>query len=229
MAKKRALAGRRGAGLPAAGPEYTVEILGRRIPVSDMRDASEKVDAIISRSGMGASEIGAEFPVRDKGFVIGYVSYNAKVWKGQPGSFPEAELMYDPYVKEAPPPMTRTVEREPFCFAHTHTKDYTRPGELFVRCGWCHAKRVDEEGREYRPVRVIRNNPARRCDKHEELAECQADPSSCRWAGCAVCDDDAKSPVRHYTDTKSELCGECRRKFLQDHRFDDRRGEWVER
>jgi hypothetical protein len=77
-------------------PEYLVEILGRRFPVKNMEHASLLVSAVRDRSGAGASEMGAEFPIYEDGAVIGYVSYNGRVWKGRPGDFGNAELVYDP-------------------------------------------------------------------------------------------------------------------------------------
>lgn len=76
-------------------PQYTVEILGRRYPVANMIQASEFVGHFSGR--YGASEIGSQFPVREGETVIGYVSYNGKVWKGDPRFWERAELMYDPY------------------------------------------------------------------------------------------------------------------------------------
>jgi hypothetical protein len=77
-------------------PEYLVEIMGRRYPVQGMVEASRLVEAVRDRSGAGASEMGAEFPVYEGGRMIGYVSYNGRVWKGLPGAWPDVELMYDP-------------------------------------------------------------------------------------------------------------------------------------
>lgn len=138
MAKKKLV--------PALPQQYTVEVLGRSFPVSDMLDASKKVSYLRDTTGMGASEMGGQFPVRESDVVIGYVSYNGKVWKGSPESREKAQLMYDPYAQERHlpiPPVRLAIEREPQCWAHTNTKDYTRRGERFVRCGWCDARRVE--------------------------------------------------------------------------------------
>lgn len=92
MAKKK-----RPAGALSRQKTYTVEILGRRILVKDMVEASDVVSAIIDRSGMGASEIGAQFLVRDDvDEVIGYVSYNGRVWKGPPSDSKRDALAFDP-------------------------------------------------------------------------------------------------------------------------------------
>lgn len=85
--------------LLSKAPVYTLEILGRVIPVTDAKHASLVVSAIRDRSGAGASEIGSIFPVREGGVIIGYVSYNGKVWKGHPDDWKRAELVYDPYAE----------------------------------------------------------------------------------------------------------------------------------
>ena len=76
--------------------EYLVEILGRRFPVDNMEQASRLVSAVRDRSGAGASEMGAEFPIYEDGVVVGHVSYNGRVWKGDPRGGGKAELVYDP-------------------------------------------------------------------------------------------------------------------------------------
>ena len=78
-------------------PEYLVEILGRRFPVAGMLEASRFVSEVRDRSGAGASEMGGQFPIYENGTIIGYVSYNGKVWRGHPDDWKNAELMYDPY------------------------------------------------------------------------------------------------------------------------------------
>jgi hypothetical protein len=82
----------------AGAPVYTMEILGRKIRVANAEEASLVVSEIRDRSGSGASEMGSVFPIRENGLLIGYVSYNGKVWKGDPGDWKNAELIYDPYV-----------------------------------------------------------------------------------------------------------------------------------
>jgi hypothetical protein len=77
-------------------PEYLVEILGRRFPVRNMEHASRLVSAVRDRSGAGASEMGAEFPIYEDGVVVGHVSYNGRVWRGDPRGGEKAELVYDP-------------------------------------------------------------------------------------------------------------------------------------
>jgi hypothetical protein len=79
-------------------PAYTMEILGRKIRVANAEEASRVVSEIRDRSGAGASEMGSMFPIREDGVLIGYVSYNGKVWKGDPEDWKNAELIYDPYV-----------------------------------------------------------------------------------------------------------------------------------
>lgn len=75
--------------------EYLLEILGRRIPVDDMEQASKIVERIRDAGGYGVSQMGAEFPILEDGIPVGYVSYNGRVWKGQPGAS-GADLTYDP-------------------------------------------------------------------------------------------------------------------------------------
>jgi hypothetical protein len=99
MPKRRGIIRRSGRAPAGQGGavDYTVEILGRRYAAIDMVDASRKVEAIIAQSGMGYSEIGAEFPIRADGVVVAYVSYNGRVWMGPPGSFSEKSIpVYDP-------------------------------------------------------------------------------------------------------------------------------------
>jgi hypothetical protein len=82
----------------AGAPVYTMEILGQKVRVANAQEASLVVSDIRDRSGAGASEMGSMFPIREDGVLIGYVSYNGKVWKGDPGDWKNAELIYDPYV-----------------------------------------------------------------------------------------------------------------------------------
>jgi hypothetical protein len=78
-----------------------------------------------------------------------------------------------------------------------------------------------------------KRNPTKRtkrCDIHEELSECQADPDSCGWAGCDVHSGDAcGTPARHYDDTKSFMCDEGRKQFLETYHWDDEVGAWVDK
>lgn len=75
-----------------------------------------------------------------------------------------------------------------------------------------------------------KQNPQKRCDLHEELSECKADPDSCGWAGCDVHSGDACStPARHYADTKSFMCDEGRKQFLETYHWDDEVGAWVDK
>ncbi len=82
-------------------PSYTVEIQDRRYTVIDMVRASQIVETIRDRSGAGASEMGAQFPVRDGLKIIGYVSYNGRVWAGRPedAGTDRVHLVYDPSEK----------------------------------------------------------------------------------------------------------------------------------
>lgn len=85
-----------------AKARYILEILDQRIPVRDWAEASNAVAVIRDRTGAGASEMGAEFPIYEplptgEEILVAYVSYNAKVWKGKPGDWPDVELIYNPY------------------------------------------------------------------------------------------------------------------------------------
>lgn len=79
------------------GARYVLEILGQRIAVRGWAEASNAVSVIRDRTGAGASEMGVEFPLLEDGEVVAYVSYNGKVWKGRPGDWPKATLLYDPF------------------------------------------------------------------------------------------------------------------------------------
>lgn len=81
----------------ARAPGYTVEVLGKRFPVIDMVQASKLIDVLRDQSGYGASEMGSQFPIREASTIIGYVSYNGKVWRGSPRGPGKAELVYDPF------------------------------------------------------------------------------------------------------------------------------------
>jgi hypothetical protein len=95
MARKRALIRRE------VAHDYTVEILGRRYPVVDMVRAAQIVESIRDQNGYGASQMGSQFPIRDAGLIIGYVSYNGRVWAGQPqdSGTGRVHLVYDPSEK----------------------------------------------------------------------------------------------------------------------------------
>lgn len=97
-ANRRAGAGRNpaNAGNGKAAP-YTLLVMGRRIPVRNWSEASNALGVIRDRTGLGYSKMGAEFPIYRGRTVVAYVSYNGKVWKGKPGDWPKATLLYDPY------------------------------------------------------------------------------------------------------------------------------------
>lgn len=170
--------------------DYTVEVMGRRYAVTDMKRASDIVLHIQASENLGASEMGAEFPIRAGEFLIGYVTYNGRVWKGDPRNWETNECVYEPFRGPGPiPPVS--------------------------------------------PSRVVRNNPVhrRRCDKHDDISECIASPSSCGFTACDAHEgeDYCKTPSHHYADTKSFFCSEGRAQFLRDYRFDEQLGDWVER
>jgi hypothetical protein len=128
-----------------AGPvDYTVEILGRRYSAVDMVDASRKVEAIIAQTGMGASEIGAEFPIRANGVVVAYVSYNGRVWMGPPGSFDEKAIpVYEPSAHRSdttPSRITpsRVVRNNPGgCYLHDTAEECREAPRGSCRYGGC--------------------------------------------------------------------------------------------
>ncbi len=103
--------------------------------------------------------------------------------------------------------------------AHVHDDECRRRG--------CSKGRTRHHGK-------TKENPGRirKCDLHDEPEECEADPSSCRYGGCDAHGDRAPecmTKAQHYADTKSFMCDEGRKQFLKDYRWDDRRGEWVQR
>lgn len=60
-----------------------VVIMGASIPFNTANEASEIVNRIRERSGLGARELGSQFPILDhKNQEVGYVSYNGIVWQG---------------------------------------------------------------------------------------------------------------------------------------------------
>ena len=84
---------------------------------------------------------------------------------------------------------------------------------------------AEENPRDFRDAPNYRG-----CSIHsDDVDECKADPEACRWT-CDVHDQECVTPTsRHYADTKSFMCDEARNQFLKDYRWDDKRGEWVER
>lgn len=136
-----------------SGPvDYTVEILGRRYAAIDMVDASRKVEAIIAESGMGYSEIGAEFPIRADGIVVAYVSYNGRVWMGPPGSFDEKSIpVYDPSAHQGEATPTRITPSRVV---------RNNPGEAVYEV-------VDEEGNVIRRFQ-LRSDARRFAREHNE-------------------------------------------------------------
>jgi hypothetical protein len=98
MARKRALI-RRPESVSRPLPDYMVDILGRRYPVTDMVQASVRVEAFRDQTGMRASQMGSRFLIFDKtNAVIGYVTYNGRVWAGKPEDAlsNQVHLVYDP-------------------------------------------------------------------------------------------------------------------------------------
>ncbi len=83
---------------PAA--PLTLRVGSRTYPVESVEDASRIFVAARDKFGEGASNTPTPLLVRD-GKVIGYVSYNGRVWAGDPKAWkPDDEPIYDPL----PPP-----------------------------------------------------------------------------------------------------------------------------
>lgn len=76
---------------------YTLVVMGQRIGVRSWSEASNAVGVIRTRTGLGYSKMGAEFPIYRGRTIVAYVSYNGKVWKGKPGDWPKAKLLYNPF------------------------------------------------------------------------------------------------------------------------------------
>jgi hypothetical protein len=74
-------------------PEYTVEFMGREYTTTGPIDASVRIRQMIEFNNFGASECGVRFPIRLNDRILGYVTYNGRVWEGSPG---DARLVYDP-------------------------------------------------------------------------------------------------------------------------------------
>jgi len=81
---------------PFIQESYYLKILGRKVPVFNMEDASRKWIAIINALGIGASGLSGDdgAVIDESGRVIAQVSYNGRVWG--PEDYPHSALMYDP-------------------------------------------------------------------------------------------------------------------------------------
>ena len=90
-------------------PQYTIEIAGRRYPVDGVLQAAELISRFNSQYSAG--EIGARFPIREDEKVIGFGSYNGKIWKGEPSEWVQHELMYDPFAEDPVPYKGRRYAR----------------------------------------------------------------------------------------------------------------------
>lgn len=73
----------------------TVVVMGKKIPVHNWSEASNAVEVIRDRTGLGYSQMGASFPIFKGGKQIAHVSYNGRVWAGTEYS-PTAKPIYDP-------------------------------------------------------------------------------------------------------------------------------------
>jgi len=62
----------------------TMVIGRRRYPVASLADASAKFCAARDKAGTGASTTPTPMLYDDAGKLVGYVSYNGRVWAGHP-------------------------------------------------------------------------------------------------------------------------------------------------
>jgi hypothetical protein len=62
----------------------TLLIGKRRYPVASIEDASRMFCAARDKSGFGASKITTPLIYRADGGLLGYISYNGRVWSGHP-------------------------------------------------------------------------------------------------------------------------------------------------
>lgn len=76
-----------------------VLIVGKKYPVESYKDASERYRGAINYAGIGASQIPKELvepKIYKNGEYIGYISYNGRVWKGDPANWKTSKILYDP-------------------------------------------------------------------------------------------------------------------------------------
>lgn len=87
-----------------------LQIGRRRYQVASLQQASEMWERARDASGLGASQIGGDaLIVNDSGATVAYVSYNGRVWAGQPGRpghpgswTSDATPLYDNRIERAP-------------------------------------------------------------------------------------------------------------------------------
>lgn len=70
--------------MDAPMPALSLEVGGKRYPVASLADASRKVEAARDASGIGGSQFPTPLLYDGAGKLIGYVSYNGRVWAGHP-------------------------------------------------------------------------------------------------------------------------------------------------
>lgn len=82
-------------------PKLFLDVSGKRYPVASAQQASELFSAARDKSGLGASGIPTPRLYDGAGNQIGYVSYNGRVWEGDPmaPTVDMAKLVYDPRVE----------------------------------------------------------------------------------------------------------------------------------
>lgn len=81
-------------GLPASIIYLTVG--SRRWPVASAEDASRKFLAVVACAGTGASRTPTPLIIGSDGRLIGHISYNGRVWAGDPRAWDEqTAMLYD--------------------------------------------------------------------------------------------------------------------------------------
>lgn len=64
-----------------------MQIGRKRYQITSFQEASEKFSAARERFGKGASKTPTPLLINQRGDVIGYVSYNGRVWSGMPSEW----------------------------------------------------------------------------------------------------------------------------------------------
>lgn len=73
-----------------------VRIGSRLFPFTTPEEVSRAYSATINRLGLGGSQTPSCSLLDASGAVAGYVSYNGRVWQGQPEEWQSAVCVYDP-------------------------------------------------------------------------------------------------------------------------------------
>lgn len=88
--------------IPNVDVPYYMEVQGKKLPATSLKDASDKYQSAIKSADIGGDEAYnkgfANNKIYDKdGKEVGYISYNGKIWKGDPKNYKTNELLYNPY------------------------------------------------------------------------------------------------------------------------------------